>query len=1715
MQSRLAWTLILTTTLLAAAAVAVQGLSETESAADQRPAATYSHGTLAVSIPDTAPHSGAGQLAVELLSPEGDVLARISQSVEGGARGDAWHARLTLAKPLPLDDLVWQRLHYRFSYSGQETAAVEGTDAISQVLRTPVIRILGQQAYLSGGKAAVRVVVTDSLSQPISGASSLRIEGSAPNQKSALLFSGPLNTRDTASPEFRFPEGVAGPYSLRYAVDTPIGSAEFTQQVRLEDRAAILLTTQKPLYQPGQTIHVRALALDRSRHEAAAGRSLVFEVEDSRGNKVFKKAAQTDRFGLASAEFALADEVNLGAYHLRALMDQNRAEIALDVARYVLPKFKVAVELGDARRKSAHGYRPGDHVIGVVRANYFFGKPVDHAQVTVKASGRDVALFDAGAASGTTDADGVYRFDLQLPAYFAGRSQTQGAARILVEATVKDSAGHSETRGEPATVSAAPLLVTAIPEAGVMIPHLANQVFVLTSYPDGQPAVAEITVRAPGNTTQKARTDSSGVAVVRLQKWTDAAQLAIDAVDAEGNRVSTSVPLALRQGEDQVLLRADRAIYRPGDRIALRVFSTRQRGSVYLDLVREGQTVLTRDVDLVDGQAELALTATPDLAGTLDCNAYLFGRDGRPAGDHRLLFVQPADELKIEARTDAAVYKPGDDARIRFHVTNARGQGVQAALGVQVVDEAVFALAEKQPGFAKVFFYLEQEALKPRYEIHSLGMPDIVEPVAQAREQQRDRAAQALFAATEMNSANRVETEYGRDVSTARAAEYSDRYRNALVAGVLAHGPDARDPWATPLQVDRPRWAAQRYFIVRSAGPDKQFHTADDLQVYLEQRARHIVRPPSTGPSSLDVEIEHERGAFNGRAEVAGVVADQVGAAVEGASLALVAATGAQRAARTDAYGRFAFSGIDPGQYELTVTSNSENLSRKLTVAARDHALVSAVLRRQPSAQFLEARAMDGDRFAVFTGALAPAPLAVMEMKALPASPVMIMKAESRNSATVVKDTVGAPPAPRTRAYFPEALYINPEIVTDQNGSATISIPLADSITTWRMALMASTAHGALGSATGSIKVFQDFFTDLDLPVTLTQGDRVSIPVAVYNYSGSRGAVDLRLQPADWYTLSGDADQTVAVESGRVAGAQFTIQAKRIGKFKLTLSARMNGRADIVVREIEVIPDGREQTMVFNGRLESAAHHSLQFPATAIPEASSVLVRLYPGPLSQVIEGMDSILRMPGGCFEQTSSATYPNVLALDYMKRTKKLTPEVHAKAEGFISNGYQRLLTFEVPGGGFSWFGNPPANQILTAYGLMEFSDMSQVHDVDPKLIERTQQWLAAKQQPDGSWKPDASFINEGATNRYNSDATRISAYLGWALGSTGYRGPAVDRAHQFVAQHLHAGLDAYTLAVVANFAQQYGRDPAFTSQAMKLLLDARTEKDDHVWWSAQETAVYSTGASAAVETTGLAVQALLPWGQASETTRKALAWLASKKDATGAWGTTQATIMALRAILLSTEKGAADVRGTVEISLNGKTVQTLALTPENNDLLHQFAFKNVDSKSPQDVQIRFTGKGGLAYQVAGRYFVPWSEKPAGEPLSISVTYDRTRLAQDDLAHVTATVRNNLTTTANMIMVDLGIPPGFDLLSEDLQAFQERTAAQKGGRLEKFTQTATQAILYFDSFAPGQTVSLRYRLRAKYPIRARTFQSRVYEYYDPAIQSQSRPIEVEVLKK
>src|SRR5205807_6577603 len=125
--------------------------------------------------------------------------------------------------------------------------------------------------------------------------------------------------------------------------------------------------------------------------------------------------------------------------------------------------------------------------------------------------------FNVSSSAGKTDGEGNYYFDLKLPNYFVGRPVNHGAARVLIEATVKDAAGHSETRGEPITVSDSPLLITAVPEGGTLIPNLENEIFILTSYPDGTPAKADVTVHPVGYAEQRLATDDGGVGIARFK----------------------------------------------------------------------------------------------------------------------------------------------------------------------------------------------------------------------------------------------------------------------------------------------------------------------------------------------------------------------------------------------------------------------------------------------------------------------------------------------------------------------------------------------------------------------------------------------------------------------------------------------------------------------------------------------------------------------------------------------------------------------------------------------------------------------------------------------------------------------------------------------------------------------------------------------------------------------------------------------------------------------------------------------------------------------------------------------------------------------------------------------------------------------------------------------------------------------------------------------
>src|SRR5260221_12639064 len=104
---------------------------------------------------------------------------------------------------------------------------------------------------------------------------------------------------------------------------------------------------------------------------------------------------------------------------------------------------------------------------------------------------------------------------------------------------------------------------------------------------------------------------------------------------------------------------------------------------------------------------------------------------------------------------------------------------------------------------------------------------------------------------------------------------------------------------------------------------------------------------------------------------------------------------------------------------------------------------------------------------------------------------------------------------------------------------------------------------------------------------------------------------------------------------------------------------------------------------------------------------------------------------------EQTSSSAYPNILAVDYIKKARVASSaKFLMTAEQFLNVGYQKLLTFERPGGGFDWWGNGEPLIWLSAYGLQEFSDMAKVYPIERRGNDPNQAFPMKKMGKDGPW-------------------------------------------------------------------------------------------------------------------------------------------------------------------------------------------------------------------------------------------------------------------------------------------------------------------------------------------------------------------------------------------
>jgi hypothetical protein len=482
---------------------------------------------------------------------------------------------------------------------------------------------------------------------------------------------------------------------------------------------------------------------------------------------------------------------------------------------------------------------------------------------------------------------------------------------------------------------------------------------------------------------------------------------------------------------------------------------------------------------------------------------------------------------------------------------------------------------------------------------------------------------------------------------------------------------------------------------------------------------------------------------------------------------------------------------------------------------------------------------------------------------------------------------------------------------------------------------------------------------------------------------------------------------------------------------------------------------------------------------------------------------------------EQTSSAAYPNILVVDYVKKARVASPQLLLKAENYLNVGYQKLLTFERPGGGFDWWGHGEPLVWLSAYGLQEFNDMAKVYPVDRGVIDRTQQWLLKQQAADGTWSKIGGTHGE-AIERMGDPKLLLTSYVAWSLLDSGLRLPQLEKAIAYIRDHVKdAGDNAYILALAANALAAWDPKDDSTLGVLRRLEKLRQEKPE---WkaccfpAAGQSLSYARGDSVTVETTALTALALIKSGQFANTANQALAYLVKVRDGGGTWGSTQATILALKALVAGAEGARQQGKATVTIRAPGQPDRKAEITEENADVLQVFDLSAETKVGANPVEIEVAGETSLMYQVVGRYFEPYPEKPAvaAKPvLAVDVEYDRTQLSTADILRAKATLRYHGDVPTYMVIVDLGIPPGFTV---DPGIFAEMVGQK---RVQKFSVTARQVTLYLGDVKPGDVKTFEYELRPKYPIKAKTPATVAYEYYTPANRAAARPVELTVVAK
>ncbi len=1355
---------------------------------------------------------------------------------------------------------------------------------------------------------------------------------------------------------------------------SPIGLAA-TETLGGPDRYLTHLSTDKPIYRPGEIVYMRGVILHQATRQPLPGdqpEQALVEIRGPKGDRIASGWVPSED-SVLGYQWTIPDEQAGGEYtvHIAYPMSgQPPAERKFDIRVYRAPRLKSQIKF------LRDGYGPGDEVVATLDVQRAEGGAPAGAPVTV------IARVDGDEAyRGSASVDDSGRCIVRFPLPTEIR-RGEGTLALVIE-----DGGVVETASKTIPILLQTVDLTMYPEGGELVAGLRNRVYFEAFTPARKPAdLAGEVHDADGRRVAIFRSEHEGRGRFEFTpKVGGSYELSI----TEPSGINTRYPLPdVKPGG--VVLQSLRDVQQAGRPMRLLIGSTvKQRLTVTVS--RRERVLVRESLDFDDGQSKkIRLSVPEDADGVLVMTVW--NSEGKPLAE-RLIYREPAESVRVEVTAENAPYIPGGKARLTVRTMDGKGQPVSAVVGVTVTDDSVLEMIERREQAPRlpVMVMLEDE-VRELADAHVYLDPENL---------LAETAVDLLLGTQGWRRFAFVDP-------TKLLAEHGDKARRALALR-LPVAPFAFGGLGFPGEEKSD--ARRRFDAFGDRNGLELDRAAEGVLKVNEERLPQLaaaVAPPEADMPAAEpmpaVELAEEQADLAGR--------------------------------------------------EL---HDRQPVERPMGFAQQ--AGLAEAASRAEAAEEAEMLMPLGSR------------------------PMVV--GNDFVAVRVYAHQVRPDRQPGQRSDFTETLFWHAGIRTNDDGQANMEFGLNDSVTSFRVMADAFSATGVLGSGTAKIESVEPFYVEPKLPLELTMGDRVDIPVAMVNATGQPLNVALNVE-AESLNVDRPVLGPLALAPGQ---RQRELIRMGVGDFQgqatITLSATAAPYADRVTRSIAVKPLGFPAERGVGGLIAAGgmARHELTIPDDLVAGSLNCRVVVYPTPLASMTEALERLIQEPCGCFEQTSSTVYPLVMAQQYFLSHQGVDPSLIERSSAVLETGYQRLSGYECPGGGFEWWGADPGHDALTAYGLMEFTDMAQVRHVEPELLDRTQNWLVAQRDGRGGYAR--------VTHTYHTwlaEPEIAFPYNTWGLLSAGVR-EDLSREVAWVRDAAEKTQNTYVMALGANVLALAG-DQEGTNHLLDRLAGKQT--DDGSLDGAITSVVGSGGEALTIETTALAALAWLQNSRYAANVEESIRYLAESCKA-GRFGSTQSTVLALRAIIAYDQSRARPkAPGSLQLVVDGHPVGApVAFAADRQGAIELPDASGLLSSGKHMVQLAMTGGSEMPYSLAIDFNRLQPDSSPDCNLHLETRLRDETVEEGEATEAEVTVINRTGETVPTPLAIVGIPGGLEVRHDQLKELV------KEGRIAAYEVLGREVVLYWRALKPEERVDVALSLIAAVPGSYTAPASRAYLYY------------------